>query len=309
MKVCYFIQSYKNPTQVCRLIRVIKQQSPNSQVLVNHDFNSSYLDLKDVGNYAGVEIIKRNKSIQRGDASILENYLDTINWLFDRSSDFDWLVCLSGQDYPTQPITEIESFLANTKYDGFIRYHDLLAEKSAWSEKNISRFFAQYMRLPKLMNWLLKKYSTKINRYTPFIAKWQYSMLGIATKTPFNAKFRCYRGWYWNTLSKACVTFIRDYLQKNPEILKYYKRTIGPEESLIQTVLVNSQKFNLCNDDKRYSDYPLELRGYARTLTVEDYAKITNGNFQFARKFDSEQDSKILDLLDAQILNQIPSSV
>jgi len=38
-------------------------------------------------------------------------------------------------------------------------------------------------------------------------------------------------------------------------MLKYYSKTISPEESLIQTVLVNSGQFNICNDDKRYLSY------------------------------------------------------
>jgi len=303
MRVCYFIQSHKNPEQICRLVRVIKTSSPDSQVLINHDFSTSYLDFRSLNNFSRIDIIKRNKPARRGDSSILDIYLNAIKWLFKHNSDFDWLISLSGQDYPTRPISEIENFLAKTEYDGFIRYHDLLAEESAWSQKNIQRFFAQYIQMPQSTNWLLKKYSGRIKRHTPFIVKWQFSALGLETKTPFNQKFRCYRGWYWNTLSRACVKFLMKYLREHPEILRYYRRTIGPEESLIQSVLVNSQWFNLCNDNKRYVEYPLELRGYAKLLTVEDYSKITSGDFHFARRFDIEQDSKILDMLDAKVLN------
>lgn len=303
MKVCYFIQSHKNPRQICRLIRAIKSQSPHSLILVNHDFNISHLDLKDLGNHLGIEIVSRKKKVKRGNSSILEIYLDALHWLLDRDCDFDWLICLSGQDYPVQPVSEIEAFLAKTEYDGFIRYYDPLAEKSAWNEKSIQRFFTQYVQVPEPLNWLLRKYSGKIERYTPLIVKWRYSTIGLKTKTPFDENFKCYRGWHWNTLSRSCVKFLIDYLNEHPEILRYYKRTIGPEESLAQTVLVNSQRFNLCNDDKRYHEYPPELGGYAKLLSVKDYPTITNGSFHFARKFDAELDSEILDLLDTQILN------
>jgi len=306
MKVCYFIQSHKNPEQIYRLIRAIKKDSSNSQVLVNHNFSVSNLDLRKVDNYSRIELLTRNKSIKRANSSILETYLEAIDWLFDRGSDFDWLICLSGQDYPTQPISEIEKFLAQTDYDGFIRYHDLLSEKSAWHEKNIQRFFAQYLQVPESTAWLLRKYSGKIQHYTPLIVKWRYSMVGLKTKTPFDRNFKCYRGWYWNTLSRACIKFFIDYLNEYPEILRYYKRTIGPEESIVQTVLVNSKRFNLCNDDKRYYDFPLELGGYGRVLTVKDYPNITNGSFHFARKFDIDIDSEILDLLDTKVLNNSP---
>jgi len=303
MKACYFIQSHKDPEQICRLVQVIKNSSPDSQILINHDFSSSYLDLTTLNNLSGINVIKRKKPARRGDSSILEIYLNAINWLFKHDFDFDWLICLSGQDYPTQPISEIEDFLSKTTYDGFIRYHDLLSEESHWNQKNIKRFFAQYICLPESTSWLLKKYSDRIENSTPLIVKWRYSLIGMETKTLFTNDFRCYRGWYWNTLSKACIKYLIDYLSKNPEVLRYYRRTLGPEESLIQTVLVNSERFNLCNDNKRYVDYPKELNGCARVLTAEDYSKITTGDFHFARKLDIKQDSKILDMLDAKVLN------
>ena len=53
------------------------------------------------------------------------------------------------------------------------------------------------------------------------------------------------------------------------------------------------------NDDKRYIDYRRAVAGSPRTLTIQDYATITNGNFHFARKFDMEQGAEILDKLDA----------
>ncbi len=80
--------------------------------------------------------------------------------------------------------------------------------------------------------------------------------------------------------------------------MKFYKRTLAPEESLIATVLVNSNQFNLCNDCLRYLDYPSELFGYARSLTIDDYAKIVSSNCHFARKFEPKSDDKVLDLLD-----------
>jgi len=312
MRVCYFIQSHKNPEQVCRLVRVIKKSSPSSQVLISHDFSTSYLDLTSLSNFPGIDIIKRNKPPKRGDSSILKIYLDTIDCLFENNSDFDWLISLSGQDYPTQPLTEIENFLYRTEYDGFMPYWNILSEdnlrfvkgRKRSIEQERKRYFAQYVPFPKRTEWLLRE-SSIVKRFIPnFRASRQFCLIGLETKSnPFTDKFICYRGWYWNTLSRKCLKFFREYLQKYPQILRYYNRTIGPEESIIQTVLVNSKQFNICNDDKRYVEFTPELHGHARVLTVEDYSKITAGDFHFARSFDLKQDSQILDMLDAKVLH------
>jgi len=310
MKVCYFIQSHKNPEQICRLVQAIKISSPNSQVLINHDFSTSYLDLKSLSQFSEIYLIKRKKPARRGNSSILEIYLDAVNWLFEHNSNFEWLICLSGQDYPTQPLSKTEEFLYKTEYDAFISYWDVLSKEYLnWGEKGRKRYFAQYICLPEWTNWSLRKLS-RIEPFIPILIQWRYSLIGLETKlTPFTEKFICYGGKYWSTLSRQCVKFLIDYLTEYPELLRYYSKTLAPEESIIQTVLLNSKRFNICNDSKRYGEYPRDLKGYGKVLTVEDYAKITSGDFHFARKFDSKQDGEILNMLDAKVSNHSLGSI
>ena len=301
MKVVYFIQSHKNPEQIRRLIKVIKQSSANSLVLISHDFSCSQLNLSDLEQqFSEIAVISRNKSARRGDSSVLKVYFEAIDWLYKRNYCFDWLVCLSGQDYPIQPISQIEAFLAQTKYDGFIDYWDVLETKSPWGkEAGHKRFFSQYISLPIWTKWWLRKIS-RLESFISFLkVQWRFGSIGWSAKSvPFNDDFKCYGGWYWNTLSKNCLDFLREYLDKNPDLWKFYQRTLAPEESLIPTVLVNSNQFNLCNDCMRYLDFPSQLVGYAQCLTVEDYSKIARSDSHFARKFEPESDSEILDLLD-----------
>ncbi|WP_019507713.1 beta-1,6-N-acetylglucosaminyltransferase [Pleurocapsa sp. PCC 7319] len=300
MKVIYFIQSHKNPDQVYRLVKAIKKSSCHALVLISHNFSCSILDINKLKQYSGLEVIKRNQSARRGDCSILEIYLEAIDWVLEHNYDFDWLVCLSGQDYPVRPIPEIEAFLATTEYDGFIKYWDLLSEDNPWGkEGGEKRYFAKYIRLPDWSKWWLRKL-TRIEPLIPLLnIQWRYALIGLRMKvTPFNKDFKCYGGWYWNTLSKKCIEFLSNYLKEYPELLKFYRRTLAPEESIIPTVLVNSNQFNLYNDCLRYLSFPPELFGYAQCLTINDYDKITSGYFHFARKFDSKTDNKIIDLLD-----------
>jgi len=32
----------------------------------------------------------------------MQGYLDALDWLFSHQIDFDWLINITGQDYPTQ---------------------------------------------------------------------------------------------------------------------------------------------------------------------------------------------------------------
>ena len=71
-KVLYFIQSHKDPEQVCRLVSLIKRSSSNAQVIISHNFSSSYLDLSSLKQFSGIYLIKRDKSARRGDDSVFE---------------------------------------------------------------------------------------------------------------------------------------------------------------------------------------------------------------------------------------------
>jgi hypothetical protein len=73
-----------------------------------------------------------------------------------------------------------------------------------------------------------------------------------------------------------------------------------PEESIVATILVNSKRFKLCNDHKRYLEFP-DGSAHPRILAAKDYSILTNGSFHFARKF--EQDTEILDMLDSHIFS------
>lgn len=305
MKVCYFIQSHTAPEQVCRLARVIRQSSPNSQVLISHDFSTSPLDITSLDGLSAVNLIRREQPTVRGDYSLFQVYLDAINWLFEHQASFDWLVYLSGQDYPTQPLSKLEYLLENTDYDGFLKHW----KAGPWhpGKKGFNRYYYQYyFNLPQKSHELAKKFS-RLNQLQSLVHIYTgcRKLIGVrAFSNPFSEKFICYGNLVWSMLSRSCVQYLRSFLQDNPALVAYYQKTVMPEESILASVLANSKLFNLCDDDKRYaiSTSGGALAGYYQTLTVQDYPAIANGDFYFARKFDLKQGSEMLDLLDTKIL-------
>jgi hypothetical protein len=309
MKVCYLIQSHKNPQQVNRLVRTIKTASPGAIVAVNHDYTCSSLDEETLSQFPDVYLLKDTRGRTWAHFSVLNPYFETIQWLFENNIHFDWLVYLSGQDYPTQPLDWIERFLATTKYDGFITYAEALSERGYEMVANPEeRYFYQYYWPPRRIQPFLKAFPYKvlmrIQQYLP-IKGWYIDGLPIGRKakvTPFNQDFVCYAAYMWNTLSRQCVRYIFDFMEdsNNEHIINYYKHTVIPDESFIATILLNNRQLNICNDNKRYIEF-LPRDPHPRVLTEADFPTLTNGRYHFARKF--EPDSRILDLLDNHILN------
>ena len=318
MKVLYLIQTHKNSEQIYRLVQTIKKSSPGSYILVSHNFTSSNLDVAPLRNLPDVEVISAKGG--RGDFSLMQGYLDAVDWLFSHNTQFDWLINITGQDYPTQPLTRIDKFLAETKYDGFLEYFESFSDSkhNNWgSRKGGDRYLYEYWRLgihmplfdagDSLCGRIINRLGLEFNNVQPFFrVSWAFDdglVLGIrANSTPFNEKFLCYGGSYFHTLSRKCVQYLYDFSKKNKGIVEFYKKTSIPDESFTQTILVNSGLFNICNDNKRHIDFSLCPNGRPRIFTVEDYPALIKDDIHFARKFDITQDSKILNMLDANIL-------
>lgn len=305
MKVCYLLQTHRNPDQIYHLVRTIKKLSPHSQILISHDVSGCHLDKSALETFAGVRVLFSQGG--RGDFSIVQAYLDAVAWLLARNIDFDWLINLTGQDYPIQPLSQIENFLAETSYDGFLEYFEVFSNQSHWSiQQGYSRYCYQYKQffknLPQWQKQLLKPLKI-LNYFQPFFRlNFSYTVaIGMKTSTPFNKNFICYGGSFFCTLSRKCVEYLYEFYRTNPDIVNYYKGVDVSDESFIQTVLVNSKIFNLCNDCKRYFDFSKTRDGHPGILTTKDYPALIESNMHFARKFDIIRDSKILELLDRRM--------
>lgn len=306
MKICYSIQTHKNSEQIYRLVSTLKKLS-NCQVIVSHNSSGCDLDLTPLQRLPEVEVLYSKRG--RGNFSIIQGYLDIIDWLFKHNIDFDWLINLTGQDYPTQPLSQLENFLAETTHDGFLEHFEVFSEQSHWSiREGSSRYLYKYWHffreLPEWQKELLN-HTKVVNYIQPFFRINFPGTIGIGVRrsSPFNQIFFCYGGSYFCILSKKCIQFLHNFSQDNLDIVNYYKNTYVPSESFIQTALVNSQLFNLSSDYKRYANFHKSRNGYADILTSKDYPSLINDNIYFARKFDIYQDSKILDMLDTRIVN------
>ncbi|AFY54580.1 putative N-acetylglucosaminyltransferase [Rivularia sp. PCC 7116] len=305
MKICYLIQTHQNVEQIYRLIHRIKQSNFDNKIIISHDFTNCNLDEVDLQK-RGVEVLKTQGG-KRGDFFVIQSYLNGIEWLIDNRIEYDWLIYLSGQDYPIKPISEIEAFLSKTNYDGFMECFKVFSPESHWSmREGKSRYLFKYKNinfLKKMPNWLNKLIEPIkiINHLQPFFRiKLAYEMLGIRRKSLFNESFICYGGSSFTTLTKECVEYLYTFCRNNPEVVEYYTGVCNSDESFIQTILVNSKKFNLCNENKRYFDFSQTKNGRPKILTANDYHAIVQSDAHFARKFDICKDSKILDILDRE---------
>ncbi|PSN20736.1 N-acetylglucosaminyltransferase [filamentous cyanobacterium CCP5] len=309
MIVAYLIQAHRDPHQVCRLIRSIRAGNPSALILIAYDFTNSRFNTSLLKDFSNTYLLKGTRPVIRGGISAIQPYFDAIEWLIDKGYDFDWLVYISGQCYPVQSTAKLEIYLSSTQKEGFIDYFNILSGQSKWSiQEGYERYY--YHKISDLPAWTMLP-SRMINKMSlldrfPYAVKsrpsFGVSLWQESQHPPFTDEFICYGGNHRHVLSRACVDYLNSFLLEKKEIFDYFCETWCPEEAIVQTILVNSRKFNLSNDNKIFDDYEHTRDGSPRILEDSDFEEITNGKYFFARKIDPYKSSKLLDMLDAHLL-------
>jgi hypothetical protein len=299
MRVGYLIQSHRDPEQVARLVHTLRKGSPGSIVHVSHEVTAPPLHLDGV---PGVYTRKAHGGY--GDFSHVRRYLDAVLELVERRIEVDWVVNLTGQDYPIRPIADAEADLATNRADGYLEYFPALDHRqSNWPvHRARSRYLFRHHRVKGLSPSTMRRLRPlqAINRVQPIIrVHVAYGLtIGVRRPSPFGPDFVLYGGSAYSTLSWPCVAYLLDFCEARPDVMHYYADTLSPVESLVQTALVNSKKFKLVNNCKRYFDFRGSKLNHPRFLGLEDVPAMVASGYDFARKIN---DPAVLDLLDTII--------
>lgn len=236
-------------------------------------------------------------AVRWGDFSLVEVFLRSAIEIAERGHNCDWLVFLSGQDYPTAPLRSFESFLSTADVDGFIDY---LPADERFAEDNRTRYGFEYHALPEFARPLVAR-AWRLNGMQPWmrlVANRAGCFAGRRDTTTFTDRFRPYRGSSWWTLARPCVDELLRFAVERPEVVAAYRRKLNPDESFVQTVLANAGRFRLVNDDLRYSVWPGDESGSPLVLGVQHLDALLRSGKPFARKFDERVDARVLDRLD-----------
>jgi hypothetical protein len=314
-RVVYYLQTHTGPAQVTRLVETIFAGSPHALVLISHDRGGPPLELTKLARY-NVQVLAEQRGY--GDFAHVDQYLAAVDWLDDNGIDYDWLENITGQDYPIKPIAEIERALAETTADGFMVYSPVFPERTPANADQgnqeyrlcspldaSTRYDYRHWRFgpPTTAKKKLLRPCMALNPVQPWIrASTAFASVGIRRRKPvFTEDFPCYGGWFYCTLRARAARYVRDYAKASPGIVAQFRTMLVPEETFIQSVLVNANMFTFVPDCKRYIDWTGSKHGHPRTLGTEDLDALAASDAHWAHELDLERDPRVFDLLDQRI--------
>jgi len=277
VRIAYILTMHKNPSQVGRLLRRLSTE--NSTFVLHVDRRAGdEVDaaIRREASSVQAEFIARSQCFWGG-FGFVRGAMKGIAYLITRRIPFDYVVLLSGQDYPLRPAASLERFFEGAGGGSFL--HNERLPTSFWARGGFSR----------IEQWHLVSY-----RALHLRVPWRRRVPnGLA---PFG-------GEAWWSFSRPVAEYVHEFVSENPSFVRFFEHVLIPDELFFHTIVMNSPLADtVVNDHLRYIDWSTDPG--PTILRVGDVERLKDSGKLFARKFDVNVDTRALDLVDEWIDEQ-----
>ena len=275
MQKNYLVLAHKNPDQLYRMITALNDNV--SHFFIHIDAKSPIAPFKEHLQGLPVYFIDKRECCFWGDFSIVRA---TINLMeaAAKENKKGYFILMSGQDYPIASQKEINTFLE--QYDGY-DFIDFLPIEDKWKAKMVKDKLFHY----HILHSGERGHS---NCYAPFF----HCTASQKGRTLFH-------------LLKGRLSYIREH---HTTLEDYYSYTSSSDEIYFHSILLNLQPTDADIKLKPSLTYVnWERKGVPLPVLFKDndFKELTYQREKlFARKFDTEIDTAILDRLDNFLNNK-----
>lgn len=302
MKIAYIILTHKEPKQLIRLVHRLNPEKNSFFIHIDKKVDNTVYDKMKHGlnHFPNIFFLKRYRCFW-GDFSLVKATIEGINTLLARKVPFDWLILLSGQDYPIKSNLQIERFLEKHQGTSFIEYFPLPNFKNDWGDENGGLDRIEYWNF-RLFNKRFRFTDKPLDCSREVLIQLPAWPLLFASKRKFPKGLSPFGGGEWWCLPRDCIEYIHSFIRRNPAFVRFFRYVHIPDEIFFQTVVLNSPfQHQVVSDNLRYIDWSPEREDPA-ILDKTDFENILYSSSLFARKFDINRDKDILDMIDQNIL-------
>ncbi|MEH2286473.1 beta-1,6-N-acetylglucosaminyltransferase [Nostoc sp.] len=289
----FILLTHRKPQQTYRLINKLNKMFNYPVIVCHHDFSKCDLSVNSLSK--NVLLVHPHLQTEWADFSVEEATLQALKLMFEGSNVPDWFVLLSGADYPIKTARQILDDLASTSYDACIQYEQITYEtyksdlepNMLWLKNSYQRYCTKSFSFHSS-----KKYFAQLN----IEIRLEHPLLTKAF-LPFSKKLACFSGSQWFCANRKAAEYIIDFHAQRNAITLHYSQVRHADEAYFQTILANAPHLRLKNDRRRYIDWSTG-GPHPKILLMEDLPNLLASSAHFARKFDIDIDSNILDELD-----------
>lgn len=298
--VGFTILSHGSAEQLRRLVSALDREYQRPPIACHHDFGQAPLDTSAFG--ANVRFVQPHVATGWGRYSIVEALLAAIRLLYESSRGPDWFTHLSAADYPVMAGSKVVDLLASSRFDAFLDAREVLpgvagsASTTGTLNSRLEHFSSKANLRMKQRFYLSREIWIPIIRTQPRLRLGRYTV-----RTPWRVggvyeDFAPYYGDFWFTANSRVGRLLASPTKRHEVLQRHLRTRSVPDETYVQTVLMNEADLTIDLDNKRFADW--NGGGAHPTFLVEEQLPqmLASGAF-FARKF--RAGSSVLDRIDS----------
>ncbi len=288
MNIAYIVQCHKNSVQINMLLKELI--SNGADVYIHLDKKSQEIREEILTN-KHIFLIKSEECVDVcwGSYSQCEASLVLINAVLQSGREYDYVCLISGQDLPLMNQQEIENFLEENRGYGFI---EIMSEDNP----HIRRF-EKRNAIYHFKSMTDRTFFSKVVRNGVYILTGGKKRTFKIFKRPSPFK-KTYFGSSWWCLPLECIKEMMDRYDGDTGVKRFFEHTVCPDESLFQTLFMNTTYANKQKDILTYVDWSANASS-PKVMMKQDREILINNTYKkcFARKFDIDIDRDIVDEL------------
>ncbi|MBN1321077.1 MAG: hypothetical protein JXA87_09575 [Thermoleophilia bacterium] len=301
MRIAYVILAHKQPQQLRRL--AARLDAPGVSFFVHVDRRVGAAAFQQfVGaleSFENVRFVRRRVS-RWGEFGLVRATLEGIAEALRQEPPVDYVVFLTGQDYPIKSRAFIDEFFERSRGRSFLDYDPVPSERYAEAGPRLERWYVHLLGrdflLPDRRRGLELLRSPR--RWPVFLVS-----CFLPRRRPPLKGYKPFTGSAYWALSRACAGYVDDFARRERSFVRHFKSVWVPDELFFQTMLLNSPFADeIDNSDLHHIRWSAG-QAHPATLTAADLDEIACSPALFARKFDLEVDERVLDLIDARLLS------
>lgn len=325
--VAYVILCHDKARQALRLAATIRRLSPRARVVLRHNQPTGYIDHA-MAAEAGADLLVSTLATRWGDWSLVEATLEAFRYARERH-DPDWIVLISGQDYPIRDLDAWERGLLQADYDAVVPGEPLgfgpfgLRPRRA-QDGVVMRYTHRWYRLPQLgivprlprslvrigkAVWYRYVYDLQAVVTLNELPRQNGWVLGVRRRhVPWSRETPSYKGEQWAALSRdAAALALEGPLAERWQ--RYFATTLIPDEAYFPTLLSNASQIRVKRESISWLRWHDDVtKPHPVTIDPETLVEARRSGLPFARKFDEAAHPGVLDLVDSTVLDLRPAA-
>lgn len=286
MKIAYLVFAYKNPLLIQREIQ--RLSSANAGFFIHIDGKR---DISPFTSLRGenVQFTKERIPVYWAEFSGVRAMMLLMREALESPRNYDYMVLLSGSEYPIRSRRYIEDFFEANSGSEFIRII-----KVPGPGKPLKHFTTVRYESDKPVLRFASRALAKIG-------------LSQRDHRTYLGNLEPWSGRTWWALSRQACKYILDYTEQNQQLVNFFKDIHAPEESYFHTILGNSDFRDRIRGNVIYEDWSEgglhpQMISERHLTFFEAHPKVFDlyegpSELLFARKF-SDASAGLLDKLD-----------